>query len=85
MTIKKKKEKNAEDIEDIMKSIISRGGAVSADHEDLCSPVITKSLCLRMPLEMLNQIDSSVKKRIGLPRTVWILEAIQEKLKKEES
>lgn len=40
----------------------------------------TTAICLRIPFDLLHQMDNRVKKRAALSRTAWILEAIQEKL-----
>lgn len=37
---------------------------------------------LRLPTDMLSNVDEEVKERIGMTRTGWILEAINEKLKR---
>lgn len=37
---------------------------------------------LRLPLDMLENIDNNVKERIGMTRTGWILEALTGILKK---
>ena len=42
-------------------------------------------LNLRLPKTMLKQIDECLKARIGMPRSVWLLEALQEKLKRCEN
>ena len=40
----------------------------------------TSYVQLRVPLELLDQIDYVRKDRIGISRHAWILEAIQEKI-----
>jgi hypothetical protein len=40
--------------------------------------------CLRMPISMIKRIDQTRKARIGVSRTLWILEAIEDKLKRTE-
>ena len=40
---------------------------------------------LRLPTNMLGDVDEEVKERIGMTRTGWILEAIQEKLKRSKN
>jgi hypothetical protein len=39
---------------------------------------------IRIPQHLLERTDHEVEKRIGLSRNAWILEAIQEKLKKDQ-
>lgn len=68
MTIKKKVER-----------IISKGGDVASDKESKKY----KSVLLRIPAEFLDLIDEEVKKRIGLTRNAWILEALQEKRERQ--
>ncbi len=41
------------------------------------------ALSIRVPSEMLSDIDHFTYKQIGMSRTCWILQAIQEKIKKE--
>lgn len=43
------------------------------------------TLSLRIPSEMLSEVDKKVEARIGMNRTAWILEAIQEKLRQENN
>lgn len=59
--------------------VISQGGHVSADQKK--GGWI--SIQLRLSNDMIESIGSSLKDRIGLSRNAWILEAIQEKLKRE--
>ena len=68
MTIKKKVER-----------IISKGGDVASDKE----PKKYKSVLLRIPADFLNLINEEVKKRVGLNRNAWILEAMQEKRERQ--
>lgn len=37
---------------------------------------------LRIPKDMLKHIDSLLEERVGITRTGWILEALQEKMKR---
>lgn len=59
---------------------IEKGGEVKADK-------VTNEwvkICLRIQQKMLNDIAIEAEKRPGIKRTVWILEAIQEKLNREK-
>ncbi len=71
MTIKKKVEKNREEV-------IARGGAVSD-----CTIVKggRTQLCLSLSHQLLDRVNNAVSNREGLSRNAWILEAIQEKLR----
>ena len=87
MTIRKKAEKPSH-IRDIREEIILKGGQVKADHEEeikIKSKVQWTNLCLRITSSMVNQIDYLLEERIGMSRTAWILEAIQEKFKKDNN
>ncbi len=52
-------------------ALISKGAPVKADKEE------NTYINLRIPTDMLKEIDYKVKGRRGLSRTGWILEAIQ--------
>jgi len=39
--------------------------------------------CLRVPTDIVAKIDDILYERIGLTKNGWILEAIQEKLKRD--
>ena len=52
-------------------ALISKGAPVRADKEEYTY------INLRIPTDMLTEIDQKVKKHRGLKRTGWILEAIQ--------
>lgn len=82
MVVNKKFEKNPPK-EDAME-YISKGGQVRADMPIIITESQWKTICLRMPLSILETVDLKVKERAALTRTAWILEAIQQKLKSEE-
>ena len=42
-----------------------------------------KLVPVRMPEKLLKELDDKIEKRIGLSRNAWILEAIQEKMRRE--
>jgi hypothetical protein len=68
------------DVEDL----INRGGSAPVRGEepetDQIVPVI-----LRLPSSMLRSIDKSVKNRpVRIPRHTWLLEAVHEKLSRED-
>lgn len=75
MTIKKRI-----DVSDIEREkYISKGGDVSSDKLE----VRFRNIQLRVPVEMLNRIHVTTKKRPWLTRTSWILDAMEGKLKEE--
>ena len=46
----------------------------------------TTPIVLRLPTELLEQVDSLLKHRpVRLPRHTWILEAVYEKMKRESA
>jgi hypothetical protein len=60
---------------------IRGGGLVSADKEQKTR---WKKICLRIKEEALEKIDAELARKLGGSRTSWILEAIHEKLNKNE-
>lgn len=72
MGLKRLERPSAEDI-------INRGADVTADKMDN-----KKEWCnftLRIRKDLLTQIGDQLEERVGISKTAWILEAIQEKLK----
>ncbi len=75
--------------EEAREKFISGGGLVQADLIEEEKEVIQKpkeewtKVLLRIRSNILDEIDQLVLDRMGMTRTGWILEAIQEKLKKE--
>lgn len=85
MAIRKKVDKEKEaSMETIRQEVISRGGHVVADLEEEKVKKDWMNFCLRIKVEMLDQIDRVLEERVGISKTGWILEAIHEKLKKIE-
>ena len=70
MVVKRKK-----DFEINREKFISKG----SDSPKESQGAIT--ICLRMPNELLKEINLVVEKRVGLSRNAWILEAIQSNMK----
>jgi hypothetical protein len=62
-----------------MKKVISRGGEVTFDSRDYWV-----RLNIRVTSDMIEQIQAILDDRPGIARTVWILEAIQEKIKHDQ-
>lgn len=63
--------------------LIAKGGQVAG--QDLAEPdVAIKTIPLRVSVDLLVQIDSSVKSQpIKTPRNTWLLHAIMEKLERD--
>ncbi|MEB3703234.1 hypothetical protein Bealeia1_02016 (plasmid) [Candidatus Bealeia paramacronuclearis] len=85
MAIVGKPEKKSASEKDIF-DLINRGGSVSTQAKSSADLELKeKQLSLRVPLPLIDKIATSIKKRtIRIPRHTWILEAIIEKLSKEE-
>ncbi len=62
-----------------LEKIIDKGGSVSADKMKNENKYYI--LNLRIHNELNEMIDGALKERIGLSKTAWILEAIQDKLR----
>jgi hypothetical protein len=73
MVFKSKKEK----MPDKIKKNLSEKIKISSDVE-------WTFISLRITDKILEDINSMLKTRVGIPRNGWILEAIQEKIKKSE-
>ncbi len=76
MTIRKKIDKSDFD------KVISKAGHVSSDNQKTSHE--WTAISLRITKQIISDIDKMVDERVGLSRTAWILEAIQEKLKRNE-
>ena len=65
-----------------VEALINKGGSApksDLEEKDAAAPVV-----LRLPGDILNRVDTSVKARpIRTPRHTWLLEAIHEKLARE--
>jgi hypothetical protein len=80
MVISSKPKKREVDVD----ALINKGGTVAA-KESGSDPATLIRLQLRLPPDMLARIDSLINKRLAKPsRHHWLLEAIEEKLKREE-
>lgn len=64
-----------------LEKIIEKGGSVSADKS--VDKKEWRNILIRLRSDMIQELDNVLNKRIGLSRNAWILEAIQEKLRKE--
>lgn len=62
-----------------LEEAIKKGAAVLSDNNDKKWAFFS----LRIRKDISNDIDADLEKRIGISKTAWILEAIQEKLKKD--
>ena len=76
MAVRKPLDKKTVDID----ALIEKGASVKQDASVKKWTIFN----VRIPSDMLNCVDYRVLKRIGLSRTGWVLEAIQEKLKRDD-
>jgi hypothetical protein len=66
-------------------ALINKGGSPAADSAAAAGADRTVGVVLRLPAAMLERVDASVHGRpVKIPRHTWILEAIHEKLVREE-
>jgi hypothetical protein len=63
-----------------LQEVIDKGGEVAEDRTDQKKKWVFFSLRIRK--DILNNIEEALQDRIGISKTGWILEAIQEKLQK---
>ena len=67
-----------------IEELILKGASVKEDKKKDNKRKST-FLNLRIPKDMLEQINEVMKKRVGISRIGWILESIHEKLEKENN
>ena len=74
-----------------VEALINRGGSVAAQIEDKAATASNSTqkqnatVNLRIPLDLLGRIDHSLENRpLKTPRHTWILEALLEKLSREQ-
>jgi hypothetical protein len=80
----KKAEHQAVDVE----ALIRRGGSVAGEAEsgDKTQPGKAASVILRIPADVIERINQTVQaRRIKTPRHTWLMEAIMEKLDREQA
>lgn len=75
-------EKGVEDLEKAREKFIKGGGMVAADVKKPESKDEWTRIVIRIKKEAVMQIDELIGDTMGLTRTGWILQAIEEKLKK---
>ena len=88
MAISRKITKPTKSKKPSVEELIMKGGSSGLQSEGLeqeQDEEEVKRVQLRIPVAKLDEIDQSVKKRPGkLSRHTWIMEAIEEKLQREE-
>jgi type III secretory pathway component EscV len=65
-------------------ALINKGGGVAQNDEDASSEKVIP-VTVRIPSDLMTRIQQAIKARaIKTPRHTWILEALLEKLEREE-
>ncbi len=75
---------NAENIEIAREKFIRGGGLVPADVKNIKSNEWTR-LSLRIKVDAINYIDDVISNKMGVTRTGWILQAIEEKMERDNA
>jgi hypothetical protein len=76
--------KSSEAAEVNVEALINKGGSIP--KRDATSNEGTVAIVLRLPTDILARVDQSVKARpIRTPRHTWLLEAVHEKLTRDET
>lgn len=81
MSVRRRPENPKVEKEIDVDALIEKGAKVKEDH--IAEGKKWVNFHLRIKAEMIVDIDDAVEKRVGITRTGWVLEAIQEKLKRE--
>ncbi|MGH8549655.1 MAG: hypothetical protein ACRERU_13850 [Methylococcales bacterium] len=86
MAITKKPRANPQPDEAKVQALINKGGSVAATEPEPEAEPEFSSVLLRLPVDMLQEIDASVKRRrpVRISRQAWIIEALHERLKAEK-
>lgn len=82
------KPKPKEEIQTNVDAIIAKGGSVanSPTEKTLETADTVGAFTLRVPIELLNDLDTHRKsRRVKVSRQQWILEAIEQRLESEKS
>lgn len=79
MSVRKKLEKPKVEAADI-EALINKGAKVKEDHIEESRNWVY--INIRISPEMLKHVDKNVRAQVGIKRTGWILQAIQDKLEK---
>ena len=74
--------------EGAIEALIAKGGSVAEDSPKEKDRTVVKptNVVLRLPPEMLSRVDVAVEARsVRIPRHTWLLEAVLEKLDREQA
>jgi hypothetical protein len=86
MAIARKPKPAKQPDEATVQQLISKGGSVAAPATSQRGEPETFPVLIRIPKGMLAEIDAAVQRRrpLRIARTAWILETLQERLKREQ-
>lgn len=65
-----------------IEDLIDRGAPVKGEIQHQKEEKKWRIINLRISEEMISDVDEAVSERVGITRTGWILEAIDEKIKR---
>ncbi len=69
-----------------VEALILKGGSVAGEAEGGGKAGKTAPVVLRIPADVMERVDRAVQaRRIKTPRHTWLLEAIMEKLDREQA
>ncbi len=84
MAVTRKQVKKTETETVDVEALIRKGGSVAGDAENLEQQSKPTSVILRIPADVMAQIEKAVlARRLKTPRHTWLLEAVMDKLDKE--
>jgi hypothetical protein len=83
---KKPKAKTSEQPQGVdVDALIQKGGSVAGDNKEADAGGKITSMVLRIPGDVMSRIDAAVRaRRIKTPRHTWLMEAVMDKLDREE-
>lgn len=86
MAVTRKRTKKTETETVDVDALIRKGGSVAGDAKSLEQSDKPTSVILRIPADVIAQIEKAVlARRLKIPRHTWLLEAVMEKLDREET
>lgn len=72
--------------EEEIEALINKGAPVKEDKIEVKEKdSIWTHVLIRISKEMLQEVDKCLSSRVGISRTGWLLEAVNEKIKRENS
>jgi hypothetical protein len=86
MAIARKPKPAKQPDEATVQQLISKGGSVAATATPERAEPQTSPVLIRIPKDMLAEIDAAVQRRrpVRITRTAWIIETLQDRLQRKE-